>query len=567
MARRSRDQGPMAADPFNIGHAFIEYTNRLMSDPSKLIEAQTDLMRSYVELWERATRRFLGEEVEPMVEPPKGDRRFRDPAWSESALFDYIKQAYLLGANWMTEQARGVEGLSEKDAAKVDFYTRQFVDAMSPSNFLMTNPEVLRATVESGGENLVHGLENLLEDLERGEGELMISMVDQDAFEVGRNIATTPGKVVYQTDLIQLIMYEAQTEQVNRRPLLIVPPWINKFYILDLRPENSLIRWAVEQGHTVFIVSWRNPDGSMRDKGFPEYMKEGLLAPLDVIADITGEPDANVIGYCLGGTLLGTTLGYLKAKGEEKRIASATFLVAMLDFSEAGEIQDVFIDEAQIGHLEDQMDSKGYLGAEALHRTFNLLRSNDLIWSFVVNNYLLGKDPIPFDLLYWNSDSTNLPRAMHSFYLRNMYLENRLVQPGGITIDGVPIDLGKVTTPACFVATREDHICPWRTVYKSSRLLGGPTEFMLGGSGHIAGVVNPPSANKYMHWTGKPGAAEPHDWLDKAFEAPGSWWPEWAKWAHAHEGGKVPARKLPGPRSKYRPIEDAPGSYVKVRAM
>jgi polyhydroxyalkanoate synthase len=462
----------------------------------------------------------------------------------------------------MQSTVKDVEGLDDKTAQKVDFYTRQFVDAMAPSNFLMTNPEVLRETLESGGENLVKGLDNLLEDLERGKGRLKIRMTDTEAFKLGENIALSPGKVVFQNDLMQLIQYAPTTEEVFKRPLLIIPPWINKFYILDLRPKNSFIRWAVEQGHTVFVISWVNPNEKLKSKSFEDYMTDGPLAALDAVEAATGEKDANVIGYCLGGTLLACTLSYMAAK-KDARVKSATFFTTMMDFKDSGEL-GVFIDEVQLAALEEKMKDKGYLEGADMATTFNMLRANDLIWSFVVNNYLMGKDPFPFDLLYWNSDSTRMPAAMHSFYLRKMYQENKLVEPGGVTLKGVKIDLGKVKQPACLISTREDHIAPWKATYSATQLLGGKVKFILAGSGHIAGVVNPPEAEKYGFWTAAKNPADPEDWLRAAEEHKGSWWPEWQRWIAALTGEKVPARQ-PGD-GKLKPLEDAPGSYVRVTA-
>ncbi|WP_119458849.1 class I poly(R)-hydroxyalkanoic acid synthase [Rhodospirillaceae bacterium SYSU D60014] len=571
----STGNGVGMSDPLSIGNAFLEMTKRLMADPATLVQAQMTLWQDYMNLWQATARRMMGETAAPVAEPAPGDRRFRDAAWQENEVFDFIKQSYLLSARWLQSTVQEVEGLDEKTAQKVDFYTRQFVDALAPSNFVLTNPEVLRATVESGGENLLKGLQNLLDDLERGKGQLNIRMTDLEAFRIGENIAVTPGKVVFQNDLIQLLQYEPTTKEVYRRPLLIIPPWINKFYILDLREKNSLIKWAVGQGHTVFVVSWVNPDERLTAKSFQDYMTEGPLAALDAIEQATGEPDANVIGYCLGGTLLATTLAYMAGKKgagktgakkgakAEHRIASATYFATMVDFSEPGEL-GVFIDEEQLKALEARMSQKGYLEGGAMATTFNMLRANDLIWSFVVNNYLLGKDPFPFDLLYWNSDATRMPAAMHSFYLRRMYHENLLVQPGGITLKGVPIDLTRIKTPSFILSTREDHIAPWKSTYKATQLYSGPVRFVLAGSGHIAGIVNPPEAEKYQYWTNDELPESPESWLKTATPHPGSWWPEWATWIARFGGGKVSARR-PGD-GKLAVIEDAPGSYVKVRA-
>jgi len=560
--QRQRPDGLGMADPLNVGQAFLEMTQRLMSDPTRLVQAQLSLWQDYLKLWQSTTQRLMGGPAEPVIEPSSGDRRFKDTAWTENAVFDYIKQSYLLTARWMQATVKQVDGLDDKTSKKIDFYTRQFVDAIAPSNFVLTNPEVLRATIETGGENLVKGLDNLLKDLERGKGRLMIKMTDLEKFKVGVNIAVTPGKVIYQNDLIQLIQYEPATEMVKRRPLLIVPPWINKYYILDLRPENSFIRWAVEQGHTVFVVSWVNPDEKLAQKSFEDYMREGLLAALGAIEQATGEREANVIGYCLGGTLLAATLAYMKAKGDD-RITSATYFVALVDFKEAGELS-VFIDEEQLHYLEERMREHGYLEGSDMATTFNMLRANDLIWSFVVNNYLLGKEPFPFDLLYWNSDSTRMPAAMHSFYLRNMYQENKLVVPGGISLAGVPIDVTTITTPSFLLSTREDHIAPWKSTYAATQLYRGPVKFVLAASGHIAGVVNPPGKSKYGHWENAKNPPTPDEWLATAKQYPDSWWPAWEKWIGKYAGGEVPARK-PGD-GKLRPIERAPGSYVLVKA-
>ncbi len=556
------DSGPI--DKLNIGGAFFEMTARMLADPARLMQAQMQLWQDYMALVGSATRRFMGEPADPLVSPAKDDKRFRDPAWQEGAVFDFIKQSYLLSARWIQSVVKNVEGMDEKTAQKVDFYTRQFVDAVAPSNFVLTNPQVLRATLETGGDNLVKGLENLLDDLERGKGQLQIKMTDPDAFKIGGNIVLTPGKVVYQNALMQLVQYSPTTETVHKKPLVILPPWINKFYILDLRPENSFVRWAVEQGHTVFVVSWVNPDQTQAQMNFDDYVKLGFLDVIDAVEQATGEKESNFIGYCLGGTLLASGLAVLAAKKQQKRVASATYFVALVDFTDVGEVR-VFIDEAQLAALDDKMKQTGYLDAKDLYTTFNMLRANDLIWSFVVNNYLLGKEPFPFDLLYWNSDSTRMPAAMHSFYLRNMYQKNLLAEPGGITLQGVPIDLGKVKTPTYIIATKEDHIAPWNSVYAGTQLYKGPRRFVLGASGHIAGVVNPPAAKKYGYWTNDDLPADPEAWLAGAEKHDGSWWTDWQSWVAPYGGAMVPAR-TPG-EGALKAIEDAPGSYVKMRAM
>jgi polyhydroxyalkanoate synthase subunit PhaC len=546
-------------DEMGIAKAFMDLYARLAADPAQLASFSMNLWLDQMRLWQASWARLLGLQAPPVAEPAQGDWRFKDDEWSKSFLFDYIKQSYLIAARHIQHAVGNVEGLSPESEKKVAFFTRQYVDALAPSNFLLTNPQVLRETLASGGQNLVRGLANLLADLEKGNGELRISMTDESAFQLGRNVATSPGKVVFQNDLMQLIQYQPASAQVYRRPLVIIPPWINKYYILDLRENNSFIRWAVQQGHTVFVLSWVNPDARLAEKGFDDYMLEGPLAALDAIEKATGERDANVIGYCLGGTLLGATLSYLAQKNQGKRVASATFFVSLLDFSQPGEL-GVFIDEAQVESLERKMNERGYLEGAEMASTFNLLRANDLVWSFVVNNYLLGKDPFPFDLLYWNSDSTRMPARMHSFYLRNMYIKNAMAKPGGITLAGVPIDLAKVKIPSYFISTVEDHIAPWKTTYKGSRYLGGRVRFVLGGSGHIAGIVNPPAAKKYHYWTNDKNPRTADEWFAGAKQRPGSWWEDWQRWIDAQNGpDRVPART---PRN---PLEDAPGSYAMLR--
>jgi len=549
-------------DELGITQAFLQAWTQLLADPFKLAAAQQKLWQDYMGLWQSSLLKLMGQDARPAAEPQTGDRRFKHEDWQQNFLYDYIKQSYLIAARHLHQTVGKVEGLDEQTAKKVDFYTRQYIDALSPSNFMLTNPEVMRETVASGGQNLVKGLNNLLEDLVRGGGDqLRLRMTDENAFKLGVNIATTPGKVMFQNDLIQLIQYYPAGGPVYRRPLLVIPPWINKYYILDLREKNSFVKWAIEHGHTVFVVSWVNPGEKLAHKQFEDYLTEGVLAALDAIEKATGEREVNVIGYCLGGTLLACVLGYLAAKCDE-RITSATFLASMIDFREAGEL-GAFIDEQQVAALEKRMQERGYLEGSAMATTFNMLRSNDLIWSFVVNNYLLGRDPFPFDLLYWNSDSTRMPASMHSYYLRSMYIKNLLAKPGGIELAGVPIDLTRVRTPLYFASTLEDHIAPWRSTYCGARLFTGPVRFVLGGSGHIAGIVNPPAAGKYGYWTNPKLSDEPEQWFKGASQHPGSWWPDWAGWVAQHGGDKVPAR-LPGKRG-LKAIEDAPGSYAKMR--
>ena len=563
-SQRYQADGQQPTDPLHLTQTFMDFTAKMLADPNRLVQAQVELWQQYMKLWQATAQRMMGQTVEPVAEPARGDKRFNDPAWKDEVVFDYLKQSYLLTARWLQGTIKEVDGVDEKTAKKVDFYTRQFIDAVSPSNFAMTNPQVVKATVESKGENLLKGLQNLLGDLERGKGRLVIRQTDMDAFKVGGNVATSPGKVVYQNDIIQLIQYAPSTDEVHEMPLMIVPPWINKFYILDLKPENSFIKWATEQGYTVFVVSWVNPDERLSKMVFEDYMKNGPLAALDAIEKATGQRKVSAIGYCIGGTLMAETLAYMEARNDD-RIAACTFFTAQVDFSEPGEL-GVFIDEDQLASVEEMMGKKGYLEGSEMATTFNMLRANDLIWSFVVNNYLMGKDPFPFDLLFWNADATRMPAAMHSYYLRNMYQKNLLSTPGGIVLDNVPIDLRKITIPVYIQAGKEDHIAPSRSVYKATQIFSGPARFMLAGSGHIAGVVNPPRNKKYQHWLNETGKNPPTlaEWQAGATEFPGSWWNDWDKWLSALSGPKVPAR-IPG-AGGLPAIEDAPGSYVKVQS-
>ena len=556
----------LISDEFGLTKAFLELAAKLLSNPYRLAETQLNLWWEYSALWQSSMLKLLGHSTSPVVEPAKSDKRFRHEDWEEHFLFDYIKQSYLITARWLHSAVANVEGLDEHTHKKVDFFTRQYIDALAPSNFALTNPEVFRETIASGGQNLVKGLNNLLDDIERGNGQLKISMTDSKAFELGVNIATTPGHVVLQNDLMQLIQYEPATAKVSKRPLLIIPPWINKYYILDLREKNSLIKWCVAQGLTVFVISWVNPDERHAGKDFADYMLEGPLAALDAIEKATGEKDANVLGYCLGGTLLTTTLAFLAAR-KEKRIASASFMASLIDFTGAGELE-VFIDEEQVASLERKMNERGYLEGAHMANTFNMLRSNDLIWSFVINNYLLGRDPFPFDLLHWNQDSTRMPARMHSFYLRNMYVHNKLLEPGGISLAGTPIDVSKITVPAYFISAIEDHIAPWKTTYAGTQLLGSQARFVLSGSGHIAGMVNPPAANKYGYWTNDKLPATADEWFKGAKQHPGSWWNDWLAWLGPLLGAQVPAREVGkgSGRGRLRVIEPAPGSYARQRA-
>ena len=549
-------------DLAGISRAFAQMTAKLMEDPGKLAQAQAQFWHDALKLWQSTAKRLMGGEAEPVAAADQGDRRFKDKAWDEQLAFDYIKQSYLLAARWVQGLVGEVEGLDPADKEKIDFYTRQYLSAVSPSNFVATNPAVMRRVEQTKGQCLIDGLKHMLEDMERGRGQLQISMTDMDAFKVGENVAVSPGKVVFQNELMQLIQYAPATDEVYRRPLLIVPPWINKFYVLDLQPRNSLIKWVVDQGYTLFVISWVNPRKDLADKSFADYMLEGPIAAMDAIAEATGERELNILGFCIGGILVEALLAYLAVKGDE-RIQSATLLASLIDFREVGEVS-VFIDDDQLESMEKHIAEKGYLEGRHLAQMFSMMRENDLIWSFVVNNYLMGRDPMPFDLLYWNSDSTRLPAAMLLYYLKKVYRENALTEPDGLELDGVGIDLRRIETPTYVLATKDDHIAPWVSCYPVSQVFSGPVRFVLGASGHIAGIVNPPAANKYCYWTHGRYPADPEAWFAEATAHEGSWWPDWDAWLAEKSGEKVPARQ-PGD-GKLEPIEDAPGSYVKVRA-
>lgn len=547
-------------DPLGVLPAFAAFGEQLVRDPSKLLEAQFEAWNTYMRVWQRSAEKMFGLDA-PEQDSKAADRRFKAEDWDKNPFFDYVRQTYLATSNILHSLVGGMDSLDEKTRKKVDFYVGQYVDAISPTNFVMTNPEVLHATVQTGGKNLLDGLRNFLSDIDPRDGRLRTRMVDSSAFELGKNVAVSPGKVVYQNELMQLVQYEPATEQVFKRPLLIIPPWINKFYILDLQPKNSFIKWATEQGLTVFVISWVNPDESLAEKDFDDYLRLGPLAAMDAVTAATGEQRMNVIGYCLGGTLLGATLALLKARGDD-RIESATFFTAMLEFSEPGDL-GVFIDEQQLESIESKMSERGYLDGAEMATTFNMLRSNDLIWSFVVNNYLLGRQPMAFDLLYWNSDSTRMPARMHSTYLRKMYLENVFCKPGGITVDGTPIDISSIDLPSCFVSAVEDHIAPWKSTFSGARILGGPCKFILSQAGHIAGIINPPGPRQYGHYTGpEPSEHDVDSWFKAADHHAESWWPTWLEWLAQYAGEKVPAR-VPGDGA-LPVIEAAPGSYVRA---
>lgn len=556
MERRGKDVTIQSLDPMiNLQERFTSFMAVLMSNPRRVVELQLDYWNQWANLWQNTFQKLSGEKADDLYKPEPGDRRFRSEEWNENILFDFIKQSYLMTSGWMHRVVISTEGLSPEMKEQIDFYTRQFADAMAPTNFVLTNPDVLRETIRTGGENLVNGLENLLEDMERGHGELKISTTNYEAFIPGKNIAVTKGAVVYQNDLMQLIQYEPTTDKVNKTPLLVVAPWINKYYILDLRPENSLVKWLVDQGHTVFMVSWVNPGAQHANKNFSDYMHDGVLDSLEQVKKITGEKSINVMAYCISGTLLAITLAYMKQKGMVDAVKSVTMLTTLIDFEKAGELK-LFTDEKQIEAMEKTMEENGVLSGDYLQKTFALLRANDMIWSFVINNYLMGREPFPFDLLYWNEDTTNMPSAMHSFYMRNMYLENRLIKPEGLEIDRVKIDVHDIDTPAYFLSTREDHIAPWKATYAGYSAFTGPKKFTLSSSGHVAGIVNHPSAAKYCYWSSSENTPSPEKWLEHAAETKGSWWTDWQRWIEDYAGGKT------SPREIKDGIEPAPGNYV-----
>jgi polyhydroxyalkanoate synthase len=555
------EDNELADEITEVVKTLSEVAEYWLSDPQRTVELQTSLGKAYLDLWASAVRRLIGETAAPVATPAAGDKRFSDPEWSQNQFFDFLKQAYLLTAQWADKLVTDAADLSPHTKQKAEFYVRQITNALAPTNFVLTNPELLRETLTSNADNLVRGMHMLAEDIERGGGHLKIRQSDSSMFEVGRNLAITPGKVIYQNELMQLIQYTPSTETVLKPPLLIVPPWINRFYVLDLTPEKSFIKWCLDQGLTVFCISWVNPDERLAQKTFDDYVRQGPLAALDAIKEATGEDKVHAIGYCVGGTLLAIALAAMAARGDE-RIASATLFAAQVDFTYAGDLK-VFVDEKQVSALEKRMAERGYLDSRSMATVFNMLRSNDLLWPYVINNYLKGKAPFPFDLLYWNSDATRMPAANHSFYLRNCYLDNNLAK-GKMTIGNTPIDLKSITIPIYNLATREDHIAPAKSVMFGSKLFGGDVRFVVAGSGHIAGVINPPDKNKYQYWTGpKPRSADIDGWLAKAKEHPGSWWPDWLAWITKQSPTEVPAR-VPG-AGALKPIEDAPGSYVKAR--
>lgn len=552
-------------DPYNLRGAWGAFLEGVTAQPERLQDAQSRLMEQYSTLWTETMKRLEGQDYEEIIPHDPSDKRFKSEKWHELVPFDFIRQSYLIAAEWLRGLVReNSQTLDEREARKLAFFTEQTLNALSPSNFAATNPEVLEETVRTGGQNLIRGFHNLLNDIRRSHQLFpAIKTTDEAVFKPGENIAITRGDVVLRTPMMELVQYAPATDKVYKTPLLIIPPWINKYYILDLRPENSLIKWAVDQGHQVFILSWVNPGRDLADKNFDAYMQDGILTALDAALDITGAESAHLAGYCIGGTLLSMTLAWMAANKQDHKVKTATFLTTLIDFEQAGDLR-LFTDEEQIKHMENTMKEKGFLDSEALKTTFSMLRSNDLIWSFVVNNYLMGKEPLAFDLLFWNNDSTNLPAAMHSTYLRHMYLQNDLIKPGCLALKGTPIDLRKVKTPSYFLSAREDHIAPWLATYDGVRHLGGERTFTLAGSGHIAGVVNPPIKKKYGFWANTALPDKAADWQADATYTEGSWWPHWHQWLDAKAPAKTAAPKATGSKA-HPPLCPAPGQYVLMR--
>ena len=541
----------------DVGGAYVRWLGNVMTHPRAPLKTGAGFAADWLGISRDLMRRLSGEEVEA----PKlnGDRRFASEAWREKLPFNLLRQSYATYARAISRLVEETPGLDEEDRRKVRFYTSQFLDALAPANFPLVNPEVLGAAVDSKGRNFVGGLQNLWQDLDLAHGRLSISMSDLGAFEVGKNIACTPGEVVYRNELIELIQYTPTTKQVAKRPLLIIPPWLNKYYVLDMQEHNSFVRWVVEQGQTVFLISWRNPDADSPDKSFDDYLLEGPVEALEVIEEITGESEVNALGYCLGGILLACAIAWFSSRGEQP-IKSGTYLTTLIDYTDVGDVK-VFVDEKTVDRLERVGRHKGYIPGDNVAWGFRMLRAPDLIWSFVINHYLLGKPRVPFDLLFWNEDATNMPLTAHLFFMRNMYMNNKLREPGGIELAGEPIDMANVDVPSYVLSTRDDHIAPWKTTYEATQLFGGNTKFVLGNSGHIAGVINPPTKTKYGYRTAKENPPDAEHWLEASKEHPGSWWPDWIRWVNRLSGGRVKAR-TPG-SADYPPIEPAPGHYVR----
>jgi len=550
----------LPVQPELIAKTLMNLGSDILRHPDKAMAAQTELMKSHVELWQSSMDRLLGKEAEPVISPKPGDRRFKDEDWDNNPLFNFLKQSYLITADWAEKLPNLAEDFDSHEKHKANFYLQQLTNALSPTNFVFTNPEVLRTTMATNGENLVEGVKNLVDDLKKSKQGLKISHTDMEAFKVGENIAATPGKVVFQNRMLQLIQYTPQTEKVYKTPLLIVPPWINKYYILDLSQHNSFVKYAVEQGHTVFMVSWVNPGKEHAGLRYREYIKEGVIEAINAVERATGENKINTIGFCIGGTTLMTALCYMAETGDD-RVNSATLFTTQVDFSKAGDML-VFIDEEQVRLTEKKMKDVGFLDGSEMANTFNMLRSNEMVWNYVVNNYMLGKDPFPFDILFWNEDSTRMPATAHAFYLRHFYLNNSLSK-GEMEIEHKKMHLGKVKVPIYNLATHLDHIAPMNSVWELQNFVASDVTNVIAGSGHVAGVINPPSKKKYNFHTDGTDYSSPEKWIESARHTEGSWWPHWAEWMVQYGGEKIDARK-PGD-GDLDVIEDAPGSYVLVQ--
>lgn len=567
MMRMSSSNNPTGTSvTFDVLDGWRQFGNMMQQHPGNVVEEQTNLWKNQLQLWQNTMLKMAGQNPTPVTTPPKGDKRFADEEWDNNPWYDYLKQNYLLVSEAILEAIDTVEGIDEKSRQRLSFFTRQWINAIAPTNFLFTNPEVLRLTLESQGQNLVNGMKQLAEDLENSADTLNIRMTDQSAFRVGDNIATTPGKVVYQNHMFELIQYTPTTDKVSKKPLLLVPPWINKFYIMDLREKNSFIRWAVEQGHTVFVISWVNPTRAYKDIGMADYMHDGVIAAMDEIERITGESQINISGYCIGGMLTALTLAWLTEKGQADRIASATLWATIIDFTDPGDI-GVFIDERIVDSIDKQNSKEGVFDGRMMGVAFSMLRENSLYWNYFIQNYLKGERPVPFDLLYWNSDCTNVTAALHRFLLHKFYLDNLLMKEGELELDGVKIDLRKVKTPVFMVATLQDHIAKWRSCYSGTQVFGGDTTFVLGESGHIAGIMNPPTG-KYGYYMADDYPADADAWYEKAEYVEASWWLKWQDWVNQFEKQQVDAREV-GKDHKGKFIKtfgDAPGTYVLVKA-
>ncbi|MCG2837728.1 class I poly(R)-hydroxyalkanoic acid synthase [Photobacterium sp. WH77] len=528
------------------------------AQPAVIAKIQMDWFESQMKILQNVT---MSGDNQDVVTPAHDDKRFIDPAWQNEAFYNCIKQSYLLFSNKMKETIDSIEGLDDKAKERLNFFSRQAINALSPTNFITTNPELAKLTVETNGQNLIKGMELLHEDMQSSADVLKIRMTNGDAFQVGDNIANTPGQVIFKNDLFELIQYKPLTETVNATPVLIVPPFINKYYIMDLREKNSMARWLVEQGHTVFMISWRNPDATMQDVDFDTYVLEGALKALDVVESVSGENQIHTVGYCIGGTLLASALAYSSAKRMRNRVKSATFFTTILDFSQPGEI-GAYINDPIISAIEAQNELKGYMDGRSLSVTFSLLRENSLYWNYYVNNYLKGNSPIDFDLLFWNGDSTNVAKACHSTLLRQFYLENKLMDPKGYKVGGVYIDLSKIKVPTYFISTQEDHIALWQGTYRGSKVLKGDSVFVLGESGHIAGIINHPDKNKYGFYTNDKAESDPEAWLAGATHHDGSWWQHWNTWLNGFNSEEQVSGRDIGNES-FPPIGPAPGDYVK----